>query len=56
MGLNFQIPTNSRFRLKPTDTGVLDRQNLQFIVQGEPAGGALDLAGNTTLQAIGGNG
>lgn len=38
---------------EPTDTGVLDRQNLQFIVQGEPAGGALDLAGNTTLQAIG---
>lgn len=38
---------------EPTDTGVLDRQNLQFVVQGEPAEGVLDLAGNTTLQAIG---
>jgi uncharacterized membrane protein len=38
---------------EPTDTGVLDRQNLQFVVQGEPTEGVLDLAGNTTAQAIG---
>lgn len=38
---------------EPTDTGVLDRQNLEFVIQGEPDDGVLDLAGNATLQAIG---
>ena len=50
-----EISDTYKFTLsaEPTETGVLDRQNLEFIVQGEPASGMLDLAGNAKLQAIG---
>lgn len=36
---------------EPSDTGVLDRQNMEFVVQGTPADGVLSLANNTTVQA-----
>jgi len=36
---------------EPVDTGVLDRQNMEFVVQGTPADGVFSLANNTTVQA-----
>ena len=48
-----EIEDTYRFTLsaEPTETGVLDRQNMEFVVQGSPSDGVLSLANNTTVQA-----
>lgn len=48
-----EIEDTYRFTLsaEPTDTGVLDRQNMEFVVEGSPSDGVLSFANNTTIQA-----
>jgi hypothetical protein len=38
---------------EPTETGVLDRQNIEFAAQGMPPEGVLGLSSTTVLQAAG---
>ena len=37
---------------EPTETGVLDRQNIEFAAQGSAPDGVISLANNTTVQAV----
>lgn len=37
---------------EPTETGVLDRQNIEFAAQGSAPVGVISLANNTTVQAV----
>ena len=39
---------------EPTETGVLDRQNLEFAVSGSSDDSVLGLAGNASVQIIAG--
>ena len=39
---------------EPTETGVLDRQNIEFAAQGMPEEGVLGLSSTTVAQAAGG--